>query len=548
MLVFDETTGEFIEDGKPAGPLPAAQTNAMVANMRAGRGVVDPRSGLALDDSGQPMVTGLPAHVQPAQARAMGLAPPQQPAIPSTAPAGPVAPEAPKTRVDTDRTTTTTKEKVTEGERKAEADVQASMGRQADLAQQQGEIDKARAKAAGEAEAAKGAAAGEYQTRVNQVLQAADVEYRRRIGAYDAEVQRLKGMEPTDFWKSKGTASKIAGAFAVAMGAYASALTRGPNTALQIIDTAIDNHAKTEARRYSQQRDIVTEAKGRAQDVTRERDAQIQGLSIVKAAAYEKLEAEARAKAAQFEGTQAGLRAQQLAEELRTKAAQERARFEASQREKVTDAVRRSVTTISGGPGSGAAGGQKEFQAKYGVLAQQMAGELQTIRNNPALSADVLNKLQRNQLATESADKSAGGGLFSAAGVALGRGVGLIPRSRYDGMTPQEQKVANAWDNLIEKYSRVLTGAGMPADEARRMAVQDAPHAGDSAEVVNQKLQRMEAATAQFMGAAGMAPGPTAAAPAASGGPDWSAAVAWARANPRDPRSAEIMRRFARGR
>lgn len=63
--------------------------------------------------------------------------------------------------------------------------------------------------------------------------------------------EELMKYEPKDFWADKSTGSKIAAGLAMALGAYASAMTGGPNTAMQIIDNAINRDLALQKERYN---------------------------------------------------------------------------------------------------------------------------------------------------------------------------------------------------------------------------------------------------------------------------------------------------------
>lgn len=61
----------------------------------------------------------------------------------------------------------------------------------------------------------------------------------------------LSKYEPKDFWADKSTGAKIAAGLAMALGAYSSAMTGGPNTAKQIIDDAINRDISLQKERYN---------------------------------------------------------------------------------------------------------------------------------------------------------------------------------------------------------------------------------------------------------------------------------------------------------
>lgn len=62
-------------------------------------------------------------------------------------------------------------------------------------------------------------------------------------------------IQPQDFWANKSTGAKIAAGLAMAVGAYSSAMTGGPNTAKQIIDGAIAQDLALQKEKYQRAKD-----------------------------------------------------------------------------------------------------------------------------------------------------------------------------------------------------------------------------------------------------------------------------------------------------
>jgi len=146
-----------------------------------------------------------------------------------------------------------------------------------------------------------------------------------------------------------------------------------------------------------------------------------------------------------------------------------------------------------------------EAQGKHALYGAQIKGELEVLKRGIDISDDALRKVQENSLRAEAADNSAASGNVSALVTSGLRRAELVPASKYEGLTPEEQKIANAMDNAVQYIVRVKTGAGMPESEARREAVQMAWHAGDSPELKQQKLERLEAFADQTLSLAGSA-------------------------------------------
>lgn len=103
-----------------------------------------------------------------------------------------------------------------------------------DAAQKMGQAEAAynAAKAAGDAHGAEIAAAREAEKRAYVADEHAKLEA--------LSTQAQKKVDPNEYWKEKGTGSKIAAALAIGLGTFGSLYMHGPNTALQIINEGIN--------------------------------------------------------------------------------------------------------------------------------------------------------------------------------------------------------------------------------------------------------------------------------------------------------------------
>lgn len=60
----------------------------------------------------------------------------------------------------------------------------------------------------------------------------------------------LDAMQPQNFWADKSTGTKIAAGIALALGAYSSTISGGPNQAMQVIDSAINRDLQLQKEKY----------------------------------------------------------------------------------------------------------------------------------------------------------------------------------------------------------------------------------------------------------------------------------------------------------
>ena len=285
-------------------------------------------------------------------------------------------------------------------------------------------------------------------------------------------------------------------AFAAGLGALGAGLTRTPNFANDNINKAMD--------RSLEEKKMLMEGGIRKMEQLRARPAQIekfreQALADIMA----KQKAEVGLLGAYADRMMA--RFPQAADALRSKMAEVRAGFDKDYAQYIgtrtarqfnKDADRVTDTSALGGAGSR----KTESEQKLNLLGESMKSELAAIRKGAKLTSKDLDQVQKDTLAAEAADKAAEAGQLASGGIGLGRSAGLVSKSRYQNLSPDKQKTLNAWDNAIEKYARVLTGAGMPAEEARRMSRQNGPMAGDTPDVIEFKLQRLEREAERMIG------------------------------------------------
>ncbi len=327
---------------------------------------------------------------------------------------------------------------------------------------------------------------------------------------YESEKEKLKGMGYQGFWAkgpNGGNGNRALAALAIALGGIGDALNAkaGQRTnfgaeVMQQIDNAVERDWKQHQARLAMQERALERS---GVNVQRLEDRMDRAKAAHHAAAYELVEAQGRRLLAVKGVDAAEADGNAIIQALQERHKGEDLQYQESLRKRVQSQVEQ--VTLTGGVGGAGGKAPTEGQGKMALLAEQMIGELKVLEGEAPLSDKALSMMQTNQSRVEAADKSAASGILNSVGVGLAREVGLVPKSKYKGLNEREQKVANAWDNVLEKYTRLLTGAGMPLDEAKRMAVQDAPHADDSAELKAQKLQRMREAAAQMMSLAGPA-------------------------------------------
>lgn len=310
---------------------------------------------------------------------------------------------------------------------------------------------------------------------------------------FDAATKSVEGMKLHDFFADKGIANQIAAIVGGAVGGFGSAAFGGPNQAVAILNTRIQQDFDRQKANITNAQHIAELRRRGVVDVENELERELAALEIKQSHAHKAAAAfgEAVALRAGIPAAAAKgdlLVAQQNAEAatLGMKAAQ---RFE---RHATFDKTVADTQIRTRAPGAGAAGGKAtESQNKLALYGRTIENELKTIGTAAALTPDVLEKYQTNQARAAAADADALKGDLNAAWVGAKRWLGLTPASRYEGINPEAQKILNAVDNAREALARIHSGGAIPTAEDYAFVDQFSPKAGDSPELIRQKLARM---------------------------------------------------------
>lgn len=313
-------------------------------------------------------------------------------------------------------------------------------------------------------------------------IDAGRAEFQRK--AEEAE-QAARDYKFTDYFTTRTTGQK----FLILLGTVMAGRTPG-----DAVDKAIDGHFKRQQEQATSLKQFAAAKRQGVKDYDQWSSQQRAQFDIRAAMAKDAAATELEAQSLRSQDATIRARAQTEAAKLRQSAAKQLfdaenayANSQADRELKRAEAAHQRAAAA----GAGAGKAPTESQTKNAFLGQQMQDDLAVaISGRSQLSPDVLDKVQSNRTSMQGQQQSAKG-VFGSALVNAGRSAGAIPKSPYDGLTPAQQRAVNAIDNAAEKYARMLSGAGMPAEEANRMAEEAKPHAGDSPQVVNMKLLRL---------------------------------------------------------
>jgi hypothetical protein len=107
----------------------------------------------------------------------------------------------------------------------------------------------------------------DYTSRVKDIHDKSALELQDDMDRHSGQLEELNKMEYKGFWQNKSTGEKILGALAVALGAYAQGLSGGklPNTALSIINKAIDDDFKQFKSKVDKKIQLINQSKASIQ-------------------------------------------------------------------------------------------------------------------------------------------------------------------------------------------------------------------------------------------------------------------------------------------
>jgi hypothetical protein len=146
-----------------------------------------------------------------------------------------------------------------------------------------------------------------------------------------------------------------------------------------------------------------------------------------------------------------------------------------------------------------------EAQSKAAIYGRAIEDAVGAVGDAAVLTPEILEKYQRNQLGAEAADTSAAKSWIGGKVVGAGRSMGLVERSKFDGIPPEAQQVLNQVEVAKESLARIHSGGAIPTAEDRAFADLWAPKAGDSPALIAQKLRQMDTEAKRLLALSGNA-------------------------------------------
>lgn len=180
-----------------------------------------------------------------------------------------------------------------------------------------------------------------FAEKQKSIIERAESEYKSELEAINSQIQELNDKEYKGFWQSKSTAEKITGAIAIALGAFAQGLSGGklPNTALNIINKAMDDDYNQYKESVDKKLKLIQQSRASSQAKQRATDMELRRLDAYRVGQLNQFENKLNELASKSNSTLVQEKANQLIAQL----GQRRIREEASIRAKIEDNVRKNA-------------------------------------------------------------------------------------------------------------------------------------------------------------------------------------------------------------
>jgi len=270
----------------------------------------------------------------------------------------PVIPEPnfPKTKdvvTGETQTITTQEKKVTEGARQAQQELQDSI--EADRQAQQNllQIDQEKAAEAANINQEARRIETEFGAKEQELRNQGQEEIQSQLDEIDNKVEEFSNRKYEGYWNNKSTGTKILGAISLALGAYGSSLGGGPNTALTIINKAMDDDFRNFQAVTSTKLKAISQSRLSTEKKRQFYKDQISTLQAKKISDIKVVQNKLNDISNKFAAPEAKAKIAEMNAQLDQKAAQARSQFEGSLTETVNTSIQRKVSTMKVDPKTG---------------------------------------------------------------------------------------------------------------------------------------------------------------------------------------------------
>lgn len=297
-----------------------------------------------------------------------------------------------------------------------------------------------------------------------QALKEAQQQARQQEHAkLTAMEEKHAGRKVEDFWRDKTTGQKVVAALAIAMGALDRGRSGGENTALKMLDSAIDRDIQLQKDDIERNATYIEKRRGGLGAADAYRSDALKELEIKHSKALEGLSLKARQMGNLAKSDQIKAKADALEARFGTKAAE--IKDELAQKTNIEVDARTATSTTMGIKAAPGAAKGPDLDAEFGA---KDLGRAQEIMKNP----EVLKEWQRaatEQLESDALKEGKTVGEF----IKLGRGFGANStiEQRFEGPHAEAARELNRLFATAEvKQARVTDPVGAINEDVRKDA------------------------------------------------------------------------------
>lgn len=432
------------------------------------------------DDPGAVLENDIAAK-NPAFASALNQQAAPQQAPQEQLPAG-VGTQTPQQREEKTTSTTTSRTKISKQAQAAHDALMGQMGKgqEAIRAQTDAAVGMQNADAEGKRQIAENS--NRLQQEQLQRENAAKVLTDQRMAAYENAKQELaKNQNYEGLWARKSNGDRALAAISLAMTTAFQSRWGGPNNSLNILNSAMDDDYKHWQDRYSAMERAVARSGG---DVDRARAEFDTALAARQVAQRQAVLDKAEQLTSQAKTAQQRAAGDALIQAQQEKIAEANSNFANLTNAQVHTTVNSKLTTGDGvnGTANGRAAGTMIQRA---TLAEHMKSAMDTIdrltKEGVTLDEKTREKIQDNDKSIQSMEHASPLEAF------VGRHT-FAARSRFEGLSPKQQELANAMEVLSQKGAALASPSHSEEEMRHARGMFDMLTPGQAPDILAQKL------------------------------------------------------------
>lgn len=344
-----------------------------------------------------------------------------------------------------------------------------------------------------------------YEAERDALKVATDARIAQSMAEQKAAREAMRKEKPTTYMEDLSPIRRALTALSLGAGSYASSMTGGPNTAMQIYQSfeAADRKKKEDQLSLKAQRlaDTTGDIKA-AQDFYTNGMLGIQNREMARLG-YFKSAIEAQMKRVP-QAAVAGEEAKTLIDKSSAEKELAQQNLLAAKHTTENQGTVKTVQDTSQKAEAASNAKPTQFEQTLALHGDTMQKSIDQMRKLTPISQDGLAKAQDNESYLDAAaeENKSFGGAFK---VTAGRKLGIVPRNKGEGMSENDQLYMNALDGANEGFQRVLSGANIQEKERSRLSNQLMIQPQDPPKVVQFKLDKMEREKNNFILLAGKA-------------------------------------------